>query len=348
MLGRVAGLTVRPQPIDALRAALAFVQAAMVCTSWSLWQARTLPANLPAADWLPALPIGWLLLACCVLVVVRPPIGIVANAVVLVVAIALDQLRLQPELVSIAVLLAATGPWRASRTLGWATLSSLWLWAGIGKLLSTGFEPIAELASSRLGVAGLAGAAVWAIPVGEIVLGVAAAVPAARRWAGWAGAALHLVAPFALAIPLRSPIAWWNLGLAAAAVVLLALDAPTPDPRPAPSPALARGLVAFLFAYPLLAYVGVIDPYLGHHLYSGDIPTASVCTPEGGCSDFGILATRGALGVPIPPTARMFERWFLAGCTPGEELQVTGMRLRWPLDGLPVTRATTVTCPTQR
>lgn len=111
---------------------------------------------------------------------------------------------------------------------------------------------------------------------------------------------------------------------------------------------LARTLLVFLFAYPLLAYAGTIDPYLGHHLYSGDVPTATVCRTDrtdDGCSDFGVLATRGALGVPIPPTARMFERWFEASCRPGEELRITGMRLRAPLDSLPVTRTTTVACP---
>lgn len=332
---------------------LAFIQAAMVCTTWSLWSARDVPANLPIAGALPSISVGWLVLACCVLVVARPREGIVVNAVVLALAMALDQLRLQPEFVSVAVLLVATGPWRLSRVLGWGALSSLWLWAGIGKLLSADFEPIAELATSRLGVGGLAGLAVWAIPFGEIALGLGALVARTRRWAGWAGAALHLVAPFALDLTSRSPIFWWNLGLAAAAVVLLALEAPAPDPRPLPSPALARGLLVVLFTYPALAYIGTIDPYLGHHLYSGDVPTAVVCRTDGtddtasavACSDFGILATRGALGVPIPPTARMFERWFVAGCTPGEQLQVTGMRLRAPLDDLPVTRTTTVTCP---
>lgn len=339
-------MTARPQPLDVLRAALAFVQAAMVCTTWSLWSAREVPANLPLVDPLPSLPVGWLLLACCVLIVVRPTGGIVANVVVLVLAIASDQLRLQPEFVSVAVLLVATGPWRLSRTLGWGALSSLWLWAGLGKLLSSGFEPIAELATSRLGVAGLSGLAVWAIPAGEIALGIAVVFPRTRRWAGWGGAALHLLAPFALDLGPSSAIFWWNMGLAAAAVVLLALDAPRPDVRPVPSVAWSRGLLVILFAYPALAYVGTIDPYLGHHLYSGDVPTATVCTPDGACSDFGILATRGALGVPIPPTARLFERWFVAGCAPGEELRVTGMHLRSPLDALPVTATATVTCPT--
>jgi hypothetical protein len=338
-------VTTRPQPLDVLRVVLAFTQAAMVCTTWSLWSARDVPANLPVVEAMPSLPVGWLLLASCVLVVVRPREGIVVNAVVLLVAVALDQLRLQPEFASVAVLLVATGPWRLSRTLGWGALASLWLWAGIGKLLSAGFQPIADLATDRLGVSGLAGPALWAIPLGEIALGIGALIPRTRRWAGWCGAALHLVAPFALDLGPSSAIFWWNTGLAAAAIVLLALDAPQPERRPAPSPALAKGLLVVLFAYPALAYAGTIDPYLGHHLYSGDVPTAVVCRDGTGCSDFGVLATRGALGVPIPPTARMFERWFLAGCTPGEVLEVQGMRLRAPLDSLPVTRTTTVTCP---
>lgn len=95
-------MTARPQPLDVLRAVLAFVQAAIVCTTGSLWSARGLHANPPVAEALPSVPVGGLVLACCVLVVVRPPVGIVANAVVLALAIALDQLRLQPEVVSIA------------------------------------------------------------------------------------------------------------------------------------------------------------------------------------------------------------------------------------------------------
>lgn len=173
-------------------------------------------------------------------------------------------------------------------------------------------------------------------------------MPRLRPWAGAGGVALHLVAPFALDLGPSSAIFWWNIGLAAASIVLLSIETPARDRRPLPSPALSRGLLGFLFAYPLLAYGGVIDPYLGHHLYSGDVPTAVVCRvdrTDQGCSDFGILATRGALGVPIPPTAGMFERWFLAGCTPGEQLRVTGMRLRAPLDSLPVTDPTTVACP---
>lgn len=336
----------RPQPLDVLRALLAFTQAAMVWSTWGLWSARHVPANLPVVDALPSIPIGWLLLACSVLVVVRPREGIIVNAGVLATAIALDQLRLQPEFVSVAVLLVATGPWRLSRTLGWGALASMWLWAGIGKAFSAGFDPIAELATSRLGISGLSGLAVWAIPLGEIALGIGVVVPRTRRWAGWGGAALHLVAPFALDLGPSSAIFWWNLGLAAAAVVLLALDAPQPERRTAPSPVLARGLLVVLFAYPALAYVGTIDPYLGHHLYSGDIPTAAVCNPAGGCSDFSVQTTRGAIGAPIPPSARVFQRWYLAGCNPGEQLRITGMRLRAPLDGLPVTRTTTVTCPT--
>lgn len=340
-------MTARPQPLDVLRALLAFTQAAMVCATWSLWAARDLPANLPVVDALPSVPVGWLLLVCCVMVVVRPPVGIVVNAIVLVAAIALDQLRLQPEFVSIAVLLVATGPWRLSRTLGWGALASLWLWAGIGKILSAGFAPIAGTATRNLGVGGLAGPAEWLIPLGEIALGVGVLVPRTRRWAGWGGAALHLLAPFAFDLGTSSPIFWWNLGLAAAAIVLLALGAPSPEPRPAPSPAFARGLLVFLFAYPALAYAGTIDPYTGHHLYSGDVPLSVVC-PDGsgqGCSDFGVLATRGALGVPIPPNARMFREWFLTSCSPGEVLKVSGMQLRAPLDTLPVTRTTEVTCP---
>ena len=337
----------RPQPLDVLRALLAFTQAAMVWATWPLWSTRDVPANLPIADALPRVPVGWLLLACCVLVVVRPPVGIVANAVVLALAVVLDQLRLQPEFVSIAVLLAATGPWRLSRMLGWGALSSLWLWAGIGKLLSTGFAPIAHSAMRNLGVGGLAGPAEWLIPLGEIALGIGVLVPRTRRWAGWGGAALHLLAPFAFDLGTGSPIFWWNLGLAAAAIVLLALDAPAPDTRPTLSVTWARVLLVFLFAYPALAYLGAIDPYTGHHLYSGDVPTAVVCPADEAqpCSDFGILATRGALGVPIPPSTRIFRAWFLAGCTPGERLDITGMQLRAPLDALPVTRSTTVTCP---
>lgn len=62
----------------------------MVVQTWQLWEIRAHPPNLPIWSWLPQLDLGPLLLATLVLVLVRPRVGILVHAAVLVAALATD------------------------------------------------------------------------------------------------------------------------------------------------------------------------------------------------------------------------------------------------------------------
>ncbi|MCU1455238.1 MAG: hypothetical protein JWN46_3384 [Acidimicrobiales bacterium] len=331
--------------LGALRTLLAGCQAATIVVTWNLWQARnaTVP-NLPALGWLPHVGVGWLLLATLVVVVARPRVGIPLHVAAFAFALATDQVRLQPEWISLAILILATGPWRHCRTLGWAHLSSLWVWAGLNKLAGTGFPSVAQSVAHNLGFAGLHGELAWAIPVGEISIGVLAALPWTRRIAGVGAVGLHVGATVALRMGLDWEILWWNLGLAGAGLALLTL-LPADRPATGASGGLRFALAAGLLTYPALSYVGLVDPYLAHHVYSGTLQGAVVCEAPYGCSALPIDLTGAAIQAPLPPSIRLFERWFRSTCHRGQTLEAYGMSLRSPLRSLPAVRGRRLACP---
>ena len=78
---------------------------------------RSVPPLLPVAD-LPQFDIGWLLLVSLAIVLVRPGIGLALHASVLLVAILLDETRLQPEFLSSCFLILATLSAPAARLIG--------------------------------------------------------------------------------------------------------------------------------------------------------------------------------------------------------------------------------------
>ena len=338
-------------PTELLRLVLVIAQGAMIAVTWPLWQARTDIANLPVIDGLPQTAVVWALLATLVLAVARPREGIVAHVLVLTYALLADQMRLQPEWISVAVLLVATGPWRLARTLGWAHLGSLWLWAGVAKLTSAGFEgSTARIVADNIGFGGLAPLLTWAIPLFEVALGVAVARAAWRTYAIGPAVLLHLGAIVALRMGFDWEIFWWNLALVAASLVLLrpergrGLRSRSGSRLTATTSAgLRTALMVGLYVYPAGMYLGLVDPYLGYSLYTGGTPTADVCDGNG-CSRYAVNISGAAIGTPVPTAPRIFEAWFQSICRPGDELRITGMQLRPPLDGLDVAQPSTSTC----
>ena len=83
--------------------------AATVLLTWPLWQLRTAPPMIPLLP-LPAVGTGIALLAALTVAAVRPAAGLAAYALVLGYAIVTDATRLQPALVSFALLMAARLP----------------------------------------------------------------------------------------------------------------------------------------------------------------------------------------------------------------------------------------------
>ena len=74
-------------------------QAVTLGLTWPLWQHRTMPPMLPAVD-IPSPDMGWPLLGSLVLVLAAPRWGVALHGILLLAAILMDQMRLQPEFIS--------------------------------------------------------------------------------------------------------------------------------------------------------------------------------------------------------------------------------------------------------
>ncbi|MGC4006356.1 MAG: hypothetical protein QM811_25835 [Pirellulales bacterium] len=123
-----------PAPLTVLCVGL---QVVTILVTWPLWQARSDPPypNLPWFDGCPSFSCGWLILATLAVVLARPGLGWMLHVAVLVPAIAMDQIREQPQVIGIAVLMGATIDERLARVARWY-LVSLWFWSGLHKVLS--------------------------------------------------------------------------------------------------------------------------------------------------------------------------------------------------------------------
>jgi len=333
-----------------LRVTLVAGEAATVLVTWPLWQARESPPNLPALPGLPALDTGAALLAALALVLVVPRWGLPLHAGVLGAAMLLDQLRIQPELVSFALLLCATRPRRredgapardddgAGALVARCHLVALYLWAGLHKLLSAEYVDSASrfwLRSAPGLPAGAARALALGVAVFEVGLALAVAWPVTRRRAGWVAGAMHFVIFLSLS-PLgrgRNEAVWpWNLALAVAAPLLLTswragwrtqLD----RARPA-----ATALALVLLLSPALYYAGRLDAYLSWCLYSVNVPVAVLVRAEqrqqlaaAGATKLRLPDLNSAireLHVPFPPAHRLFEQYFERVARPGDALHV--------------------------
>jgi len=328
-----------------LRLVLVAAQAATVVITWRLWQARDEPPNLPVLPGLPQPDLGLLVLATLALVLVRPRWGLPAHSLALAAAMALDQLRIQPELVSLALLLWATWPAGEGRPtpasgllLGRSHLIALYLWAGVHKLLSAEYVDSASRFWTRA-LPGLDGGLARTLALGvaafEVALALLVAWPPSRRWAGWVAGLMHFAIFLSLS-PLgrgRNEAVWpWNLALAVAAPVLISTwtggwRAELRASRPA-----AALLALLLLASPALYYAGRLDAYLSWCLYSVNVPVAVLVRAEQQRRLDAAGETRlrlpdlnselRSLHVPFPPAQRLFLQYFARVGHPGDALHV--------------------------
>lgn len=323
-------------------------QAATVLITWPLWQVRTSPPMLPALS-LPAVDLGLALLAALALAVVFPLPGILLQTVLLVYAVALDQTRLQPEVVSLSFLLWGTLPSPTAKTFARAHLVSLWFFAGLNKLLSPDF--LHQTAQWIL-AAFVAHPPPWLrdhvgylIASTEMTIGVLAFLPRTRKLAGLAALGLHtgiLLDLLPTGHDWNRSVWPWNVALAFAGLALIAPWQESPVEALRICRPLARPLLVLFVLMPLGFYVGVTDAYLAHNLYSSNTATAEVrcpvrCRPQQ-LPNF----TWSALDVPMPPERRLYEEYFRRTCRPGDQLLVKDSRWWYRRRGLAEQR---FTCP---
>jgi hypothetical protein len=308
--------------------------------TWDLWTQRSTPPNLPLVDALSFISWGPLLVALCIATVVRPRWGAPAFVVALAVACLGDQMRLQPGVVSVAILMTAPAFGDSGRAIARWYLCSLWLWAGLNKLLSSGWaEGDATFIAESLGRPGVSGAVTVVLPLIEVGLGLTALWP--RLWNATAvGAVLLHVGVVVTLSPLfgdwNSSVWPWNAAIAIAAPLLFLRRS---EDSLFPSRPIVVG-AAVLLAYPALFYVGVGDTYLTHNLYASNSATAQICPSSGDKCANDAFFTWGELNVPFPPEPRLFRQAFYVVCAPADRLVIIGRQTRF--DSTPSRE--TVTC----
>jgi hypothetical protein len=305
-------------------AAAAAAQIVTLRWTWELWSQRSDPPNLPLVDALSSFSWGPLLVALCVVTAVLPRWGGPAFAVALALACLGDQTRMQPGVISVAVLMLAPAFGENGRAIARWYLCSLWLWAGLHKVLSVGWTE-----GNAVFIAELLGHAEWstvvsvAVPVAEIGLGLTALWR--RLWTVTAvGAVLVHVGVLVTLSPLlgdwNSAVWPWNAAVAVAAPLLFLRQ---PEDAAFPSRSV-MAVAAGLLALPALFYVGVVDAYPSHNLYTSNVAKAVICRDQD-CAG-AAFSTWEALNVPLPPEPRLYRQTFDIVCEPGDELVITGIR----------------------
>jgi hypothetical protein len=318
-----------PRLVAVLRLVLIAAQAATILLTWPVWQVRELPPLLPLLP-VPQGDAGWLLLAWLAVAAVRPRIGVPAHSLALVWAILADQCRMQPHVISLTTLLWGTSGWRGGVVVMRAALVATWFYAGLHKLVSPDYYVISGPWLLRGvwpdGPPGLAEPLAAAVAVTEISLGLGAVLPRCRAAVGAAATAFHVATFLVLAFRLHwdRPVWPWNLALACAApLILWSWRGPTLGASWREAPRGARGVAAALLLLPLGYWLGVVDAFLAHAIYSDDKPRAFVCTPFSR-TDVNRICDRH--GVVLPPAHRLFAPFFLGIGRPGEWLEVEDPR----------------------
>lgn len=316
-----------------LRWALVACQAISILITWNVWQVRDanhpLP-NLPLIQSVPQFPMGQMLLFSLALVLARPGWGLVVHAGALALSIVQDETRLQPEFLSLVLLLVGTLPGRFSRDVARAHLGSLWLWAGLHKLMSDGYWTwqgelfVTVYWPEAPGVVTVLGSAVVAIS--ELLLGVAAFSLQAPRFVPLGATLLHGSALVWLAGQAWNYAVWpWQFGLILAAWGFFgeAVERPARKDGDAAvrEPSISPRIALIMLAYPMLYYVNLLPPAAAWCVYSANVPAAMwfepiTVTMVENKSPQGIwLAETGlrTLNVPyptMPSSCQRFLAWY--------------------------------------
>jgi hypothetical protein len=318
-----------PDRFAAFRWLLVVTQALSIWITWPVWHYRIWPPMLPLVD-RPHINFGVLLLASLAIVLVRPAVGIALHTVLLLVAMLCDQMRLQPEFISQAILLWGTLAWPTGRAVARAHLIALWFFGGLHKLVSpsfysgdahwlvTSFFPSAPHSLSAVIGASLA--------LFEMSLAVCALMPRTRPIAVRMAYCFHVGVVVTLAFGLRwDEAVWgWNLALAAAGYVFIGSWEESLAGQWRHLTFSMRGAIALILFSPLGYDFGLVDTYLGHVLYSNDAPLAWIRTIDG---QRHAIDTRPQLKVPVPQVERLYAGYFAAVAGPGDQLETFDPRL---------------------
>lgn len=121
-----------------VRVVSAMALAVSYLLTWNLWQSRPHPPNLALISSFSSINFGIALLAAALMTIAFPRSGAAVHSTVLLAAILGDQVRLQPEFISLGILLACSAWPRVRLQIARRYVITLWGWAGLNKFLSAG------------------------------------------------------------------------------------------------------------------------------------------------------------------------------------------------------------------
>jgi uncharacterized membrane protein YphA (DoxX/SURF4 family) len=325
----------------ALRIILAGALAATLQQTWPLWGPRSEPPLLPLVPWPESIPFGVLMIATATTFVVWPRAGLAAHVLVGLAAMTADQTRMQPQIFSLWLMMLGTVPTPTAQFVGRCHLASLWCFSGLHKLLSPGYyRDVAPFlwsglfsAEMRASLPNGAVPTAAALAVVEMLLGLAVFVPRWRRTLAVVVVVLHVGILWILHRHNNwNTSVWpWNAALASVGAALIATwrRSLVDELRTCGRAGFAMG--AALFFSPLLFYVGLLDPYLCHCLYSSNVPTAVMQPAAVGAKPYQMNALEGPywqnVNAPQPPAHRIFEQYFRAVARSGDVMVVEDPRL---------------------
>ncbi|QDU28762.1 Leucine Rich repeats (2 copies) [Anatilimnocola aggregata] len=302
---------------------VAVCQAATLLVSWPVWNVRAAPPLLPLI-WFPEISFGIPLLLTLLAMVAWPRLGVAAHLTLLGIAMLADQLRLQPQVISLAVLMLGCVNERTAYLARWY-LASMWLWAGLHKFLSPewyGYQSWWFL--EQCGFDGDTWHLPFAIAVALFETAVGLLAMFAPRLAVWPAVALHLGLLLLLSPLVRNfnESVWpWNLATAVAAYVLLRQSSVNRlNWKDSGWP--TQLVIATLLFSPALFYVGLLNPHLAFVLYSGNMPRAIHISAD----SYHHLDGWTGLTVPFPDSPRLFIQHFERTAKPGERLHIADPR----------------------
>lgn len=329
-----------PQQIGPVNFAFLFLtvigQVATILITWDVWQVRDAGASVVNLPWFgtpPQFDFGWLLLVSLALTLISPKhFGFVSHVLVLSIAIATDQLRCQPQMVSVVVMMAAC-IFPSAKKLGVWFMIAMWFWAGLHKMLSPDWfgdvtyylllRPQFEWGILRLWDYHVTFAAIAA--AAEVALGVLAWYR--PKMAAPICFLMHVaIAAVLIVVDWNFSVLPWNFCTAIVGAWLLWSISDKHRHVPLPNSTMGKLTVAFLLLSPIGFYFGMIRHSLCHVLYSDNIPQA-VMTKGDGLETFETISV---LRVPFPHEPKAYIDFFQLTGKPGEKLHIREYRTGLP------------------
>lgn len=304
-------------------------QAATILLTWPAWQVRHSPPNLPWVAMTPQLSCGLVLLFSLAFVLVSPrKFGMVCFLTVLSFSIGMDQFRCQPQVIAITFMMAAC-VWLPARGLCLWFLISMWMWAGIHKLISA--EWFTHISYGLLSQTAVNPDGVYrgfALLVGLSELGLAIAAWSRPRQAMVGCIGLHCgISVFLLCIGWNASVLPWNLCSAIVGAWLLHhADTNGPDLVQSslffPTLPVLRALVVAILIVPMGMYFGLVRHCFAHALYSGNLPLALASRAEG----VEVLEVWDDINLPFPNVQSAYRDYFLLTGSVGDKLHIRDPR----------------------